>query len=280
VTSPRSRFFDTFGFTVERGLLADRVAALSEAFEATVDPRARDEPRVLSVLDPAGPVAEAMLEGGVAAALDEVTGGEWQVVAADASRFYADTPWHRDGPHVVHRYVAVIAYLEPAGADGGALRVVPGSHTMAAFDRDWLTREEWGIEADEVPATVLETEPGDVILLDQNVAHATCHGGDGRRMLRLTVRCPVMAAGVPHAVPHAAPAAPKARETRVDVVADLDAITARLLGENITAMDLYTDAQPGLRRVGRIVTTPYPCLLVERAADEAATTPARAAPSP
>ena len=62
-------------------------------------------------------------------------------------------------------------YLDPVGRDTGYLRVVPGSHRRGdpyaeavhetiATSGSYLTQEQWGIPATDVPTLALETQPG------------------------------------------------------------------------------------------------------------------------
>ena len=62
--------------------------------------------------------------------------------------------------------VGCLAYLEPARAATGALRVVPGSHTdlVAAG-----------------PGVAVETDPGDAIVFDEHLLHGSTGGGVRRQ---------------------------------------------------------------------------------------------------
>ncbi|MET7438570.1 phytanoyl-CoA dioxygenase family protein [Streptomyces sp. NPDC005496] len=79
-------------------------------------------------------------------------------------------PWHQDAVHPRrHRIFNVDVYLDPSRSGEGALRVVPGSHRSKA---DVCAIEEgfgW-----EVPnSTVVEMEPGDVLLHDVMLVHGS-----------------------------------------------------------------------------------------------------------
>ena len=89
-------------------------------------------------------------------------------------------------------------YLDALRADTGALRVMPGSHRVgdeyadaveAARQHDGERYKNgegigpnWGMDGSAVPAVVLETIPGDVVLFDENLKHASFGGGGRRRM--------------------------------------------------------------------------------------------------
>jgi hypothetical protein len=93
---------------------------------------------------------------------------------AKATWYDGDTGWHRDSVHRIAS-VGVVTYLEPTHAQGGALRVLSGSH--GDFEQPIPER---AMEL-SVP---LETEPGDVIVLDEHLIHGSI-GGHRRRQWRV-----------------------------------------------------------------------------------------------
>ena len=86
-------------------------------------------------------------------------------------------------------------YLSNVDGDSGALRVLPGSHLTPFSDAiagvPLLDQEEQddGLAVDELPATVLATRPGDAILFDFRIWHASWRGGLDRRMFSLMCEC-------------------------------------------------------------------------------------------
>jgi hypothetical protein len=114
-------------------------------------------PASLALLDHLEPIAAELL------------GGPVLPTRAKAVRYVGDTPWHADSTLALAS-LGCAAYLEPLRADSGALRVLPGSHV--------------GPAAEALPGHVLETEPGDVILFDEHLRHAST-GGGARRQWRL-----------------------------------------------------------------------------------------------
>jgi ectoine hydroxylase-related dioxygenase (phytanoyl-CoA dioxygenase family) len=73
-----------------------------------------------------------------------------------------------------------LAYLEPVGADSGALRVIPGSH-HPQFREALRELGSTGLRDSSLPAHVVATEPGDLLLLDEHVLHASFGGGIRRQ---------------------------------------------------------------------------------------------------
>lgn len=100
---------------------------------------------------------------------------------AKAVRYAGNTPWHRDSSRTVAS-LGFAAYLEPLSAENGALRVVPGSHVAGQQP------------AADLPGYVLDTEPGDMIVFDEHLFHASSGGGVRRQWRADYLRVPVDAA--------------------------------------------------------------------------------------
>ena len=73
-----------------------------------------------------------------------------------------------------------LAYLEPVGADSGALRVIPGSH-HPKFSEAIRGIGATCLQNPTRPGHVVETEPGDMVLLDERILHASFGGGIRRQ---------------------------------------------------------------------------------------------------
>lgn len=126
-----------------------------------------ETPVSLSLLDRAETVAAAMF------------GGPVLPTRAKRTRYRGATPWHADSDLPL-RSVGFLAYLEPTGAESGALRVLPGSHHPEF--RDAIRAIGASCLGDpSLPGYVIATEPGDMILLDERVLHASFGGGIRRQ---------------------------------------------------------------------------------------------------
>src|SRR4030095_10478192 len=101
------------------------------------------------------------------------------------------TPWHRDSDSPIAS-VGILAYLEPLGAEDGALRVLPGSHHQDFLDALRPLGVD-GAPALALPAHVVVTEPGDLVLLDEHLFHASFGGGTRRQWRVDFVSAPVSA---------------------------------------------------------------------------------------
>jgi hypothetical protein len=182
-------YFRAFGFTVLRGafdpgpLSAEIDRVLREGLVAPSDVWGGGEIhfRYVPMMSAETPVSLSLLDRLEAVAVT-VLGGPVIPTRAKANRYQGSTPWHADSAFPVPS-LGFAAYLEPLHAGNGALRVLPGSHRpeMAAALRA-LGAE--GSPADTLPAHVVSTEPGDLIVFEEHLFHASA-GGEARRQWRL-----------------------------------------------------------------------------------------------
>ena len=95
---------------------------------------------------------------------------------AKGTRIFGDTAWHRDSEDAITS-IACVAYLEPAKATTGALRVLAGSHADPGVK---LPERCSGADAVNC-GEVIETMPGDVIIFDEHLVHGSTGGGQRRQ---------------------------------------------------------------------------------------------------
>lgn len=98
---------------------------------------------------------------------------------AKGTEYHGSTAWHRDGDGSL-RTLGVACYLEPLTAGTGALQVLPGSHHP-----DYAAAIATGLaSAITPPGLALPTTPGDAIVFDERLYHASA-GGRLRRQWRI-----------------------------------------------------------------------------------------------
>ena len=186
--------FSTFGFIVLRdafdpGPLAEEVdrslregaSAWSAAGAGGTEFRyvplmCERTPLSLSLLDRFAPLAAQLLRRPVLP------------VRAKGVSYLGATDWHSDSGRDVAS-VGFVAYLESLGAASGALRVLPGSH-RAEFGRaigEYIQHRAAAAGTDveaavaTLPGYSVDTEPGDVIVFDEHLYHASAGGRDRRQ---------------------------------------------------------------------------------------------------
>jgi Phytanoyl-CoA dioxygenase (PhyH) len=203
--------YRTFGFLVLPGHLDDgEVAALSaeldrahrDAFGARYDDRP-DHGGIAGHYLPMMSRTRTPLSLGLVED-PRFLGAAGQLVGATVLPFYAEgilyfgeAGFHDDaGPGV--KAVKFVAYLEPLTAAGGALRLLAGSHhpEFSAIVRAWDARhpamdaQQLRRQVQELPLSVAETRPGDVIAFDWHIRHTSIGGRDRRQWTVSYVRDP------------------------------------------------------------------------------------------
>jgi len=199
-----ARFYETFGFLRLRGLFRDEVDTLSAVFDELVstygitgwpnfDPERRHRKTV--VPDPIAISAEIREFSNDARLLDVVrtlVGNDFTRTGSMATAFHEDTEWHFDSygvPKGVHT-IKTSLYLDRLDGRTGALRVLPGTHFRNSPYCRHLREamrlgvdDAFGVSATELPATVIENEPGDLIVWNVHTLHGSYGGGAYRRQL-------------------------------------------------------------------------------------------------
>ncbi|HWW53940.1 MAG TPA: phytanoyl-CoA dioxygenase family protein [Acidimicrobiales bacterium] len=190
--------FGTFGFVVLRQAvdpvpLSDEVDrslrdAGSASFAAEVDGgtiagryvpmMAEHTPVSLSLLDRFADVAASLL------------GRSVLPVRAKGVLYFGGSAWHNDSGRGIGS-VGFACYLERLDSAHGALRVLPGSHRPEfgrAVQEFASHQAAGGLDAPgrvpALPGYPVETEPGDVIVFDEHLYHASA-GGRERRQWRV-----------------------------------------------------------------------------------------------
>jgi len=130
----------------------------------------------------------------LAAVSEQLLGPEAFMVHCNSNQFTgSETEWHRDAKYPKLRGLKFALYLQPLRADNGALRVIPGSHLpcfSAALDQLQLAGVNIGEDHSylhllgrtvaDFPCYVCATNPGDMIVFDLRLWHASWGGGNRR----------------------------------------------------------------------------------------------------
>lgn len=210
LTTQQLAFIDTFGYMVFPGLLNDKIGRIIEEFEAVFaarggghdgkphDGTARSV--ILPFIDQSEYLSALLDDPRVDGIFASLLGEDYCYLGSDGNFYVGDTGWHSDTdwsgkmrgkpPRVFYK---MALYLDPVSRDTGALRVIPGSHRYGdRFAEDLqntlrASEEKLGIRGDQAPAFALESNPGDVVVFNQNTKHSAWGGGNRRRMF--TINC-------------------------------------------------------------------------------------------
>lgn len=213
--------FDTFGYLVLRGLFsAEEMAVIDREFEEVMaEDRAGESFRgdkrhaVVACAEKRPALRSVIDDDRIYGAMEDLLGPDLIWFGSDGNYYTGDTAWHSDGTVMDIGRIKVAFYLDPVTLDTGCLRFIPGSHKMPLHEELqplWIERtkqiiaegrqgdealdkyRDKGIDVDaqafdmaqdQIPAYAAESEPGDVVMFDENLYHASFGGGTGRRML-------------------------------------------------------------------------------------------------
>lgn len=211
----RRRFFETFGYLKLPGLLADDIGWISDEFDAIwarrPDVNHDGSHRTIypdAFLNASSVLAQLIEHPLIRSATDEIIGPDIIYYGGDGNYYSGDTGWHRDvfsipggdeGKTIV-RHIKIAFYLDPLTATAGALRVIPGSHHLGDTYAQGITAclpngstdlsedgTTEGVSSDDVPAMALPVVPGDVLIFDHRIMHASFGGSSARRMFAMNL---------------------------------------------------------------------------------------------
>ena len=198
-TDQQMAFFNTFGFLYFPGLLADCVDKIIDEFEAVWTTHGgghhgklhdgQNRSCILPFPDQSEYLSSLLDDPRIHDIAASICGDDFNYTSGDGNFYAGDTNWHSDGYDGKRILSIKIAfYLDPLTRDAGALRVIPGSHRVDNAYADALQRDIresgtiWGLPGHEVPALILETTPGDIVVFNHNLKHAAFGGSERRRM--------------------------------------------------------------------------------------------------
>ena len=210
LTEQQHNFFNTFGYLGFPGLMADRAAEIDAAFEAIWGDRGgghNGKPHdgtarscIVPFIDQNEYLSSLVDDPRVDGIFTSLLGEEYNYLGSDGNFYVGDTNWHSDTdwsgkmrgkpPRIFYK---MALYLDPVTATSGALRVVPGSqhygdeYAEALQATLRMAPDKLGIPGSQVPAIALESNPGDVVVFNQNTKHSAWGGNNRRRMF--TINC-------------------------------------------------------------------------------------------
>jgi phytanoyl-CoA dioxygenase PhyH len=210
LTTGQVDHFRTFGFTMLRGYLADRIgmlraeagAAIRDACAASYDERVIDgiSGHYLPMASRLTPVSTSLVcdDPRLIDAAEQLLGGPVLPECPEGVLYFFEAGWHTDDGIGVPG-VKFAAYFDDLTGDTGALRLVPGSHHPeqnarlgGSSRRRGPARGEAEAAAcpDSFPGFIARTSPGDVIAFDLRTWHASFGGRDRLAWTAVYQRCP------------------------------------------------------------------------------------------
>jgi len=218
ISAAQVEFFNTFGYLHLPGWFAPEIDSIIDGFEAKF---AGSEPVLMDASNPYHVATSSQFESHlreiVTPFVDDdpalgwlpcdprLTGlvaallGPAEYRGSDGNRFNCDVHYHADvylSP-LRTRNLKIYFYLEELEAETGALRMIPGTNFYLgpfarALQRDLQSPDHamaaFGMRGDQVPAVVLPTVPGDIVVGDFRTLHGSFGGAPGRRLFTLNYR--------------------------------------------------------------------------------------------
>jgi ectoine hydroxylase-related dioxygenase (phytanoyl-CoA dioxygenase family) len=207
LTEQQKAFFETFGYLVFKRLFSKEAETISsvfddvfarhqsEAFDWQHRAHANEKRQFLTQFIDRDEYLSALLDDErILGIYKGLLGDDFIYRGSDANLFECGTCWHSDtyGALLKYRNVKMIFYLDSLQADSGCFRVLPGSqHFGDRFSnkiQSFLKKsdsllDDLGLQDHEVPAQVIPTEPGDLVVFDFRVKHATCFASHRQRRM-------------------------------------------------------------------------------------------------
>jgi len=129
-----------------------------------------------------------------------LVGENYEPASSEGSLFHCETSWHPDFYKATmdQFHIKASLYLEPLREHSGAIRVLPGSHFhKETYNQKlrWMMFKEaddieafFGVPADKLPSYTVDSDPGDLVVWDYRIIHASFMGGPRRRLLSINFR--------------------------------------------------------------------------------------------
>ena len=198
-------FFRTFGYLSFPELMAERIEEIDREFEAVWaahggghngkphNEKARS--CIVPFIDQSEVLCSLLDDPRILGIAYSILGDDFNYTGSDGNFYVGETGWHSDGARKPEDpiHIKIAFYLDPLTRDIGALRVIPGSHHFGDGYADTLSheirnsQELWGLHGRDIPAAILETQPGDLVMFNHNTKHAAFGGSIRRRMFTINL---------------------------------------------------------------------------------------------
>jgi hypothetical protein len=202
LTPEQVSFFNLFGYLVLPDMFTDEMAVIEEEYEKVFRDHATDvvewkhqahygHKRLVlpQFIDRSEYLSSLIDDPRIHNVFSGLLGMDFDYRGSDANKFEQGTVWHSDTYGALFKYlnVKIALYLEEIDEKTGCFRMIPGSHMFgdefANKLQDMLgendsLKEELGLGDIDIPAQVIPSKPGDMVVFDFRTKHATCFEGE------------------------------------------------------------------------------------------------------
>ena len=221
ISEEQKRFFEVFGFLcLRRHFTEQEMQRLRAKAEYILDQDLQGQSAPLAERQQVNGFVErdsdlaSLIEDDRVYEIAEATLGKNFVwIGSDGNRYLGDTGWHPDGSNFDYTRIKFLFYLDSLQRNTGALRVIPGSHLpmfhsilFPLIQRSDSSITAYGVRAPkrhdpnasgfgcasfDIPSVAIETNPGDMVIFNQNIWHSSFGGRPGRLMFTMSFgECP------------------------------------------------------------------------------------------
>ena len=201
LTQEQLDFFDTFGYLMIPQLFStDETDKIIDVFEWSIQNRGGGENHdgssrtmFLGPIERHPEMCRLLDHPAILDLIGGILGEDFNYCSGDGNYYSGNTGWQPDGGWGQLFATKTAFYLDPLTRDTGALRFIPRSHRPDHFVRKEKidvnnSMELFGVPPSEFPGSIaVETNPGDVVIFNHDLYHASFGGGNRRRMF--TMNC-------------------------------------------------------------------------------------------
>ena len=198
-TEQQLNHFRTFGYLVfPRLLCPDEVTWMTEEFEQVLHTHGANHDgsrrtQIVPMLDHSKRLCTLLDDARILGIANAILGDDFNYAGGDGDFWVGDTAWHPDGNYPDLFAIKFAFYLDSLTRDTGCLSVLPGSHLPESHWRrgnmhPGKARESWDVTPWEIPGNVaIETNPGDLVVFNHSIFHASFGGGNRRRQFSMNL---------------------------------------------------------------------------------------------
>ena len=207
LTQAELAYFETFGYLCLPGCLSNEIEEITRRFEKIWDAHGgghfgqahdgKQRSALLPFIDIDEYLSSLIDHPRLDGIASSILGDDYNYTSSDGNFYVGDTGWHSDG-YGLSKYTSIkmAMYLDPVGSESGCLRVIPGNHHVGDSFGDVLNKavpsskkanyeEIWGVTGRDIPSVHLNSKPGDLVVFNHSLKHASFGGGDKRRMFTI-----------------------------------------------------------------------------------------------